>query len=99
MARRCLAALAAILIAAAAAQVHGEECVNPTPSFFGELKPVSDEGLAEVSGTGVIVHQAVPRNELAVILWDEQPKIKPVPHTSAGESNGSQTIRATIRVQ
>ena len=99
MARRCLAALAAILTAAAVAQVHGEECVNPTPSFFGELKPVSDEGLAEVSGTGVIVHQAVPRSELAVILWDEQPKIKPIAPTTIGNGNGFRTALAKIRVR
>ena len=99
LARRCLPALAAILMAAAVAQVHGEEFVNPTPSPFGELKPVTDEGLAKASATGVIAQHPVPRLEVAVILWDEQPKLKPVPHTNAGESNGSQTMRATVRVR
>ena len=39
--------------------------------------PVSDDGLAKVRGTGIAPTNPLARGDVAVILWDEQPKIRP----------------------
>ena len=94
--QRCLPALATILLVVSAGLVNAEEAVNPDCVAFGEATPVSNEGLADVHGTGVTPTSPLPRNDVAVILWDEQPKIKPPP-TEGG--NGSRIEHTSIRVR
>jgi hypothetical protein len=96
--QRCLLALATILLVVTVALVNAEEAVNPDGVAFGESTPVSDEGLARVHGTGVTPKSPLPRNDVAVILWDEQPKVKPAPTPTEG-GNGSQIEHTSIRVR
>ena len=96
--RRCLPALVTFLLMVAAAHVNAEEGVNPDGVAFGESTPVSDEGLAEVHGTGIAPTSPLPRNDVAVILWDEQPKVKPAQTPTEG-GNGSQIQHTSIRVR
>ena len=46
---------------------------------FRESTPVSDEDLARVHGTGPMDSGPRMHIDVAVILWDEQPKAKPAP--------------------
>lgn len=96
IARRYVLALAPILIVIAAGLVNAEEAVNPDGVAFGGATPVSDEGLAEVHGTGVTPTSPLLRNDVAVILWDEQPKVKPVQTPTEG-GNGSRHTSIRVR--
>jgi hypothetical protein len=94
-----VSALATILlVVAVAGPVNAEEGVNRDDVAFGAATPVSDEGLAEVHGTGVPPTNPLLRNDVAVILWDEQPKVKPT-QTSTEGANSSQTQHTSIRVR
>ena len=75
--------------------VNAEEAVNPDGVAFGEATPVSNGGLADVRGTGVAPTSPLPRSDVAVVLWDEQPKVKPV-QTPIEGGNGSR--HTSIRV-
>jgi hypothetical protein len=78
--------------------VNAEEAVNPDDVGFGESMLVSDESLAEVRGTGITPNSTLPRNDVPVILWDEQPKVKPADPPTEGGS-GSQIQHTSIRVR
>jgi hypothetical protein len=71
--------------------------VNPDGVFLNESTPVSDEGLAEVHGTGTPT-PPLPR-DVAIILWDEQPKVKPGPATPTGGGNPPHSVRASVIVR
>jgi len=73
--------------------------VNPDGVFFNESTPVNDETLAEVHGTGSITPTPASPGNLAVILWDEQPKIKPGPAAPADDGNRSHSVRVSIIVR
>lgn len=74
--------------------------MNPADGvFFNESTPVNDEDLAEVRGTGLITPNPPPPSDVAVILWDEQPRVKPGPATPTGAGNGSHSARASIIVR
>ncbi len=73
--------------------------MNPDGVFFNESTPVNDETLAEVHGTGPITPSPCPPSDLAVILWDEQPKVKPGPATPTGGGNRSHSVRAPIIIR
>jgi hypothetical protein len=96
--QRCSPALTAVLLVVTAGLVNAEEAVNSDRVAFGESTPVSDEGLAEVRGTGITLASPLPRNDVAVILWDEQPKVKP-PHIPTEGGSGSQIEHTSIRVR
>ena len=88
-----------ILMMGAAAQVNAEESVNPDGVFLSESTPVKDESLAEVHGTGLTTPDPLPRSDVAVILWDEQPKAKPAPNGTTGSNDRSQNARTSILVR
>lgn len=98
VAPRCLPTLGIIFLVVTAGLVGAEEAVNPDGVAFGEAKPVSDESLAEVHGTGIAATNPLPREDIAVILWDEQPKVKPVEAPTEGR-NSSPIQRTSIRVR
>jgi hypothetical protein len=95
---RWLAALAVVLMLALAVQISAEESMNPDGVLFRESTPVNDEELAKVHGTGLIDLNPPPPSDVAVILWDEQPKIKRTP-TTPTDGSGSQTVQTSIRVR
>jgi hypothetical protein len=95
----CLSALTAVLIVTASTVVKAEESVNSDRDSFSESTPVDDEALAEVHGTGLVTPSLVPRSDVAVILWDEQPKTKPAPAANTTIADTSQTARASVRVR
>jgi len=97
VARFSLSALATILLVLAAPRVYAEELVNPEGALFNESAPLDDQGLAEVHGTGgAVTPSQHPRNDVAVILWDEQPKNKPVP-VAPNDTSASQAVNTSIR--
>ena len=73
--------------------------MNPAPVLFDQSVPVADRSLAQVRGAGLTAASPFPRSDVAVILWDEQPKTKPAVNTSTGASDGSRTVRAAIVVR
>jgi hypothetical protein len=99
--RRCFPVLlVTVLAAVAAGQANPEESVNPEGVLvFSESTPVKEEGLAEVHSTGVVVFPLLPRSDVAVILWDEQPKTKPAPSIVNESGAGSHAARAAMRVR
>ena len=72
--------------------------MNSDGVAFGEAIPVSDDGLAKVHGTGIAPTNPLPRSDVAVILWDEQPKAKPTQTPTEG-GDGSQVQHTSIRVR
>lgn len=92
-----LAALATILLVLTAPHVHAERLVNPEGASFNESTPVDDQGLAEIHGTGLITPSVPPRSDVAVILWDEQPKSKPAPVAPNDTGSASQAVNTSIR--
>jgi len=93
-----LTTLAAVLIAGGAAQAVAEEAVSSDGVVFRESTPVRDEDLARVHGTGKIDSSTRLHIDVAVILWDEQPKAKPAPPPPT-DSAGSQTARTSTSVR
>jgi hypothetical protein len=85
------------MVAVRATEVKAEESVNPDGVLLNESVPVKDETLAEVHGTGLATSSPLPPSDVAVILWDEQPKTKPAPTTTVGDGSGPPT--ASIRVR
>jgi hypothetical protein len=96
---RCLLAVAVGCLLGATTQVYAEEVVDPASTLFDESAPVADQTLAEARGAGLIAVHPPSRGDVAVILWDEQPKVKPAASTATGTGNGSPTARATVVVR
>ena len=93
-----LTTLAAVLIAGGAAQAVAEEAVKTNGVVFRESTPVRDEDLARVHGAGRIDSSTRSRIDVAVILWDEQPKAKPPPPPLT-DGAGSQTAHTSTSVR
>ena len=93
-----LTTLAAVLITGGAAQAVAEEAVKTDGVVFRESTPVRDEDLARVHGTGRIGSSTRLRIDVAVILWDEQPKAKPPPPPPT-DGAGSQTAHTSTSVR
>ena len=93
-----LATLSAALITTGALQAGAEEAVSADGVVFRESTPVRDEDLARVRGAGGIGSSARLPVDVAVILWDEQPKAKPAPPPST-DGAGSQTAHTSTSVR
>ena len=88
-----------VLVVIGVSHVNAEQLVNPDATPFGETTPVvTDQGLAEVRGTGLTT-PSPPPDDVAVILWDEQPKAKPAPTTTIEGGSGSAATNASTRVR
>lgn len=99
IAQRCVPAVATMFLLGSAAPVTAEEAVNTEGVPFPESAPVSEESLAAVRGAGTAFStHPLPRGDVAVILWDEQPKARPA-QTQTDSHAGSQTQQTTVRVR
>jgi len=94
-----LTTLAAVLIAGGAAQAVAEEAVRTNGVVFRDSTPVRDEDLARVHGTGRIDSGARLHIDVAVILWDEQPKAKPAAPPPPTDGAGSQTAHTSTSIR
>jgi len=93
-----LAMLSAVLITGGALQAGAEEAVSADGVVFRDSAPVGDEELAQVHGTGRIDSGARLHIDVAVILWDEQPKAKPAP-TPPTDGAASRTEHTSTSVR
>ena len=96
--RSWLTTLAMVLIVGGASQCVAEEALSADGVVFRDSAPVGDEELAQVHGTGRIDSGARLRIDVAVILWDEQPKAKPAP-TPPTDSAASRTEHTSTSVR
>ena len=93
-----LTTLAAVLIMRGSPQAAAEEAVRADGVVFRESTPVRNEDLAQVHGAGRIDSSARLHIDVAVILWDEQPKARPAPPPPT-DGTASQTAQTSTSVR